>query len=96
MGRLAKICSASAFLLQLAGMVIEEFAPQQATEPSRLTPQVWNPPALTEANSPAGGVAWPCLFQPQQATAPSPFTPQMWDPPALTGANSSAGSGRQP
>ena len=35
------------------------FDPQQATEPSRFTPQVWNPPALTEANSPAGGVARP-------------------------------------
>ena len=33
--------------------------PQQATEPSLLTPQVWNHPALTETKEPAGGVAWP-------------------------------------
>ena len=35
--------------------------PQQATEPSRCTPQVWSRPALTQANSPAGGVAWPLM-----------------------------------
>ena len=29
------------------------FQPQQATEPSRFTPQVWPTPALTEANCPA-------------------------------------------
>ena len=33
--------------------------PQQATEPSTLTPQVLLSSALTEANSPSGGVAWP-------------------------------------
>ena len=33
--------------------------PQQATEPSLLTPQVWLDPALTETKEPAGGVAWP-------------------------------------
>ena len=33
--------------------------PQQRTAPSGFTPQVWSYPALTEANSPAGGVAWP-------------------------------------
>ena len=31
--------------------------PQQATAPSSLTPQVWALPALTDANSPDGGVA---------------------------------------
>ena len=30
--------------------------PQQVTEPSVFTPQVWDHPALTEANSPPGGV----------------------------------------
>ena len=43
-------------------------APQQTTEPSALTPQVWPPPALTEANSPSGGVDWPYSLRPQQAT----------------------------
>ena len=33
--------------------------PQQATEPSAFNPQVCRYPALTEANYPAGGVAWP-------------------------------------
>ena len=32
------------------------FQPQQATEPSLLTPQVWSHPALTETKEPAGGV----------------------------------------
>ena len=34
------------------------YAPQQATEPSLLTPQVWSCPALPETKEPAGGV-WP-------------------------------------
>ena len=39
MGRAARICRGSALLLHSAGMVIEK-PPQQATEPSRFTPQV--------------------------------------------------------
>ena len=34
-------------------------SPQHSTEPSAFTPQVYEDPALTEANSPDGGVAWP-------------------------------------
>lgn len=45
-------------LLYSAGMTISG-DPQQMIEPSVLTPQVYSNPALTEANSPPGGVAWP-------------------------------------
>ena len=38
---------------------LELLAPQQATEPLLLTPQVCSPPALTETKEPAGGLAWP-------------------------------------
>ena len=63
--------------------------PQHSTEPSVLTPQLWNHPALTEENSPAGGVAWPTklpspLLLPQHSTEPSRLTPQLWSHPALT------------
>ena len=46
---------------ELAGGVAWSYSslPQQATEPSLLTPQVWTHPALTETKEPAGGVAWP-------------------------------------
>src|SRR5438105_14660080 len=37
----------------------------QATEPSVLSPQVWEPPALTSVNAPAGGIAWPHLLDPR-------------------------------
>ena len=36
------------------------FLPQQATELSALTPQLWYTPALADVNSPVGGVDWPC------------------------------------
>ena len=43
-------------------------------------------PALTEANSPWGGVASPYSSSPQQTTEPSVVTPQVWPLPALTEA----------
>ena len=54
--------------------------------PSSLTPQVWKTPALTEANSPVGGLVWLYSLQPQQATVPSSLTPQVCLAPALTEA----------
>ena len=51
--------------------------PQQVTEPSLLTPQVFFLPALTETNEPAGGLASPFPSLPQQATEPSLLTPQV-------------------
>ena len=54
------------------------------------TPHVWLPPALTEANSPAGDMAWPYSTLPQQATEPLVLTPHVWLIPALTEANSPA------
>ena len=73
--------------------------PQQTTERSVFTPQVWRPPALTEANRTLrGGVAskaissdWSLTLQPQQMTEPSVFTPQVCESPALTEANSPVG-----
>ena len=62
--------------------------PQHSTEPSVLTPQVWSSPALTEANSPVGGVARLRLSLPQHSTEPSVLTPQVWNLPVLTEANS--------
>ena len=59
-------------------------SPQQATESSLLTPQLWPPPTLTETKEPTGGVAWPSPLLPQQATAPSLLTPQVCCTPALT------------
>ena len=53
-------------------------APQQATVPFVLTPQVWSLPALTAVKVPAGGVAWPSPLTPQQATVPFVLTPQVW------------------
>ena len=48
------------------------------TEPSPFTPHVWYLPALTEANSSSGGVAWSYSSQPQQAARLlSFFTPQV-------------------
>lgn len=46
---------ASSYLPNHGGNTIE--GPQHSTEPSRFTPQVWSHPALTEVNSPPGGVA---------------------------------------
>ena len=47
------------YLRQLPGGAVSPRAcnPQHSTVPSVLTPQVCNAPALTEANSPGGGVA---------------------------------------
>ena len=62
----------------------EALTPQHSTEPSVLTPQVWNRPALTEAKEPFGGVAWPTTlpapssFSPQHSTVPFILTPQVW------------------
>ena len=70
--------------------------PQHSTEPSVPTPQVCQDPALTEANSPDGGVAWPTTsprrsqLEPQHSTEPSVLTPQVCQVPALTEANSPA------
>ena len=67
-------------------------SPQHSTEPSCLTPQVWPNPALTEANSPDDGVAWPRRRNhPQHSTEPSGLNPQVWSLPALTEANSPGG-----
>ena len=54
--------------------------PQQATAPPALTPQVCHDPALTEENSPDGGVALPSASSPQHSTAPSSLT-RRWDCP---------------
>ena len=47
-----------------------QFLPQQATNPSLITPQLCSRhPALTETKEPAGGVAWPdSSLSPSQAT----------------------------
>ena len=42
--------------------------PQQAREPSLLTPQVYSYPALTETKEPSGGVALPYSSRPQMRT----------------------------
>ena len=74
------------------GLAIFIVPSQQATEPSTLKPQVCPFRALTEANSPYGGVAWPYLSSPpQQATEPSTLKPQVWTHSALTEANSPSG-----
>ena len=53
-------------------------SPQHSTEPSVFTPQVCHDPALTEANSPDGGVASPYRFKSlQHSTEPSRLTPQV-------------------
>ena len=65
--------------------------PQHSTVPSFLTPQVWCHPALTEVNSPSGGVARPKRSSPQQATEPSVLTPQVWLLAALTEMNFPSG-----
>ena len=70
--------------------------PQQATEPSLLTPQVFFLPALTETKEPAGGVVSPKSLKPQQATEPSPLTPQVWIAPALTETKEPAGGRPSP
>ena len=64
--------------------------PQQATEPSAMTPQECQAPALTETNVPAGGEACPNLSSPQQAIEPSVLTPQV-TAPALTEVNEPEG-----
>ena len=66
-------------------------SPQQATEPSLLTPQVFAYPAMTEMKEPAGVVAWPSSLLPPQATEPLLLTPQVWFPPALTESKEPAG-----
>ena len=57
----ANVSTWTGHLLQPPGGAVSPRAclPQQATEPSVLTPQEVLPLALTEANSPDGGVAWP-------------------------------------
>ena len=70
--------------------------PQQATEPSLLTPQVFFLPALTETKEPAGGVTLPAVSLPQQSTEPSLLTPQVCDTPALTETKEPAGGVASP
>ena len=65
--------------------------PQHSTEPPVRTPQVWSPPALTEANSPDGGEAFLYQLDPQHSTEPSILTPHVCEDPALTEANSPDG-----
>ena len=85
--------SRSGFLIQWAGMfgMIVRISPQHWTEPSRLTPQVWYSPALTETNSPSSGVAMPYSSSPQHWTEPSCLNPQVWSYPVLTEANFPSG-----
>jgi hypothetical protein len=45
--------------------------------PFGLTPQLWEPPALSAVKVPAGRVAWPLLLSPQQATASVALNPQV-------------------
>ena len=52
---------------------------------------MWDPPAVTCVNVPAGGVAWPEELSPQHATVPSDLSPHVCDPPALTWVNTPAG-----
>ena len=52
--------------------------------PSVLTPQLWEPPAVTALKVPAGGRGLAGASLPQQASVPSVFTPQLWEPPAET------------
>ena len=59
--------------------------------PSFLTPQVWVSPALTDANAPSGGVAWPSSSLPQQARVSSSLNPQVWNHPALTETKAAPG-----
>ena len=71
--------------------------PQHSTAPFGLSPHVCQSPALTEANWPPGGVAWPTklpsasAFEPQHTTPPSVLTPHVWTRPALTEANANGG-----
>ena len=62
------------------------WAPQQATAPLVLMPQVWLPPALIAVKVPAGGVDWPCELEPQQMRLPPWRTPQVWSSPAASAA----------
>ena len=66
-------------------------APQHAARPLILTPQVWNHPALTVVNVPAGGLDWPEPLSPQQASVRLAFNPQLWSKPALTAVKAPAG-----
>ena len=75
----------------MAAAAYRAIIPQQATEPSGLDPHVCSTPALTEANSPPGGVDWPKSSSPQQATEPSGLNPHVCPNPALTEANSPPG-----
>jgi hypothetical protein len=63
------------------------FCPQHTTLASVLTPHVWVPPALTEANVPLGAVASPSLLRPQQATVLSVLRAHVCRLPALTDLN---------
>ena len=64
--------------------------PQQATEPSLLTPQVWEPGA--DGDEGTRGRRGPAVpVPPQQATEPSLLTPQVWTHPALTETKEPAG-----
>lgn len=58
-------------------------APQQATVPPIVTPQVWLKLALTETNCSSGGVPWPSAFCPQQVTEWSALTPHACFLPVL-------------
>ena len=84
------------------GFAARMVAPQQATVPSVLSPQLWalwvngpihtsGAPALTWVNAPAGGAAWPSVLSPQQVTVPSVLSAQVCQPPALTWVNVPAG-----
>ena len=53
-------------------------------EPLVRTPQVTNVPALTDENSPGGGVDCPYSSLPQHASTPSVRTPHEWKLPVLT------------
>jgi hypothetical protein len=46
-------------------------------------------PALTDVKVPAGGVAWPEVFDPQQTMVPSVASAHAWSSPTLTAVNES-------
>ena len=70
--------------------------PQQATEPSVLSPQACSRPAPTEVNCPGGGLVLPSLSCPQHSAEPSTLSPQAKYHPVLTEANWPEGGGIMP
>jgi hypothetical protein len=68
------------------------FWPQHTTVSSVRSPQLWNVPALTCLNVPAGGDACPKELLPQQVMVWSGRRPHTWEKPAEMWVNSPGGS----